>query len=455
MASQSTLLARAHNLYDADRYELALQAATDALRDDPDAAEPKRLMSLCLTELKRYNEAIDLAEQALSTEPDQAYLHHVLGYAWYLKSRAIDASLPYALKEAGIKGQPIDHAIAAYQEAVRLEPEDATFHEMLAYVFFEADQDEQAESSALAALALDPQRASCYSLLADICRVTRRYKEGHRYALQSLAVDANRSGSHASLGWAKLMHGDASESLDLLREALRLDPTDDYARQGLIEAIKVQHSLVRMPYRTLNWITDLSFSKSWGWICVGIIVVLSLLMVGYSWIVNPQGGQVLAGLLLSCMLGVVLFVVLRMLPVYSMALLTMCNVVLLPFPMGRYALTPWQRYRAAALCGYILPIVAMIGMVVLSSMLGGAPAVELAAEWVVALTLLAGPFAAWSAALTTRWSWPAGIIAVTSVALFLVVLFDVPGVTQMRYEPIPQVLLLVGMIWGLFVPSRL
>lgn len=455
MTVHSQPLAKAWNLYEADRYELALQAAADALGSEPDAFEPRQLMSLCLSQLKRFDEAIRVAQEALLAGPDEAFSHHVLGHAWYRMARATDHGLPSVLKEAGVRGEPIDRAIAAYREAIRIEPTNAYYHEMLGFVLFQGDHEAQAEESVREALRLDPQRAESFSLLANICRSTRRYKQAHHYALQSLAVDADLSGSHASLGWAKLMHGDAKESLDLFREAMRLDPNDRYARQGLVEGLKVQHAVVRLPYRVLHWVTDLSLSDAWGRICVGIVIGFALLLAVVGWLINRDADQALTGGVMGLVIGVFLFFALRMLPVYSMALLTMCNVVLLWFPMGRHALTPWQRYRAAALCGYVLPIVAMIVLLIVSGLSGGSPTIEFIAEWVVGLTLLAGPLSAWAAALTTRWVVPAGIIAAGSVLVYLLVLLGVPGLAPLREEPVPQVLLLVGVVWGLVVPSRL
>lgn len=455
MPRKPDALARAWKLYESSRYELAIESAMQALAHDPDAAEPRQVASLCLTRLKRFDEAERFAKEALMVESDEAYAHHVLGFACYFRAVAIDESLPQALKESGTQSRAIDTAAGAYREAIRIEPGNAFYHEMLGFVLFHDDKDEQAEASAREAIRLDPNRSESFSLLADICRSTRRYKEAHHYALRSLAADANRSGSHAALGWAKLMHGDAKESLGLFREAMRLDPNDPYARRGLAESLKVQHAFIRLPYRALNWLTDLSMTRAWGWYCVGIVAVFCLFLVASGQFANPDIGQLLPGLLVSVFIGLFMFFVLRFFPVYAMSLLVMCNVVLLLYPMGRHALTPWQRYRAVALAGYILPVAAMILMVVVSGMMGKSPALEHAAQWVVALVILAGPLGAWAAALTTRWAWPTGIIAGVFVLGYLWALVGLPGASQLRADTVPQVALLVGIVWGLIVPSRL
>ncbi|HEV3051102.1 MAG TPA: tetratricopeptide repeat protein [Longimicrobium sp.] len=188
----------------------------------------------------------------LSLHPDDPHGHALLGWCLALQKRK-------------------EEAVAAAGEAVRLAPDWAYTHGVLAEVHLHVGQARQAEMSAREALALDPHHSGYYGLLsaallnqplrfrtgealkaaeaglaadagdADCARLRaqallrlgrrREAREAAAYALEK-APDASET--HAAAGWIELAAGGSRErSRAHLREALRMDPMNHDAVRGL------------------------------------------------------------------------------------------------------------------------------------------------------------------------------------------------------------------------------
>jgi Tfp pilus assembly protein PilF len=60
-----------------------------------------------------------------------------------------------------------------------------------------------------------------------------------------LAMDPDDAHAHANRGWLLLRRGQPDEAMQSFQSALRLDPTLDWARLGMIEAMKAGHVATR------------------------------------------------------------------------------------------------------------------------------------------------------------------------------------------------------------------
>ncbi|HYG33543.1 MAG TPA: tetratricopeptide repeat protein, partial [Clostridia bacterium] len=79
----------------------------------------------------------------------------------------------------------------------------------------------------------------------------------------ALARNPENSITHANQGWALLEQGDPKKALEHFREALRLDPESEWARQGIIEALKARHFLYAWMLRYFLWMSRLSTRTQW------------------------------------------------------------------------------------------------------------------------------------------------------------------------------------------------
>jgi hypothetical protein len=85
----------------------------------------------------------------------------------------------------------------------------------------------------------------------------------------ALARDPENTATHANRGWTLLEQGKANEALGHFREALRLDPENEWARSGIVEALKARNPVYAVMLRYFLWMSKLSRQAQWGVIIGG------------------------------------------------------------------------------------------------------------------------------------------------------------------------------------------
>jgi hypothetical protein len=110
----------------------------------------------------------------------------------------------------------------------------------------------------------------------------------------ALARDPENAATHANKGWALLHEGKADEALPYFKESLRLKPNLDWARQGIVEAMKARNPVYGMMLRYFLWMSTLSSRARWGVLVGGYffsritgLLALWLLFVLFTWIAEP------------------------------------------------------------------------------------------------------------------------------------------------------------------------
>ncbi len=249
-------LERALLLYGQSRYELAEKELRLGLADDPDDAVAHALLSLCLSGRKDYTAATEEAERAVGCGPDLPLAHHALGAALHHRNREPEAE-------------------ASAREAVRLNPADPDHHALLASIRAAREDWAGVLAAADEGLAHDPDHGGCVNLRAmALVRLGRRAEAGHALegALGRAPEDAF---THANRGWTLLHENDPKQALVHFREALRLDPDLEFARVGMIEAVKARHWVYRQVLRYFLWMARLSPGARWG-VVIGLLVLQRL-----------------------------------------------------------------------------------------------------------------------------------------------------------------------------------
>ena len=79
----------------------------------------------------------------------------------------------------------------------------------------------------------------------------------------ALANDPENALTHANQGWAFLHRGDHERALEHFREALRIDPELDWARIGIVEALKARYLIYRFMLRFFLWMSRKGTAARW------------------------------------------------------------------------------------------------------------------------------------------------------------------------------------------------
>lgn len=234
------------------RLDQAAEEFRRALGEDPQDASAHGFLALCLCDLERFDDAEAAAEEAVRHGPDSDLGHYALGTIHLNRNR-------------------FDDAQRAAAEAIRIDPEDAHNRALLARVLFAQRRWADARAAAEQGLALDPTDVQCLNLRAMALQQLGLRDDARQVIEAALAHDPENEATHTNAGWAALHDGDTRAALDHFREALRIDPTMDHAREGIVEALKARNLLYALMLKYFFWMGRLSKSSQWGVVIGGYV----------------------------------------------------------------------------------------------------------------------------------------------------------------------------------------
>lgn len=323
----NTHFARASALIGQSRFDLAEPELRQGLAQDPDDGWGHAMLAICLSGTKKYKEATESARAAVGCAPDVSFSHYALAVVLHDRDR-------------------LDEGLAAIQEAIRLDPDEASYHTLQASILFQQRKWPAALEAAERGMAVDPTHTSCANIRAMALTQMGRRGEAHAALHAVLADEPEESITHANLGWNLLHQHQPGKALEHFREALRLDPKNEWARQGIVASLRAKNIVYGLMLRYFLWMSGLSPGVRWGLIIGAYLIfrmlggtaksnpewavfilpflLLYLAFVYLSWVANPLfnlllrlnrfGRMVLSGeevqasnWIGGCLLGTVLF----------------------------------------------------------------------------------------------------------------------------------------------------
>lgn len=243
----STAFQRGLVLYSQGRRDLAEREFRRALGEEPDDPGAHAFLALCLSARDADAEALSEADEAVRLAPASGFSHMVRGHALLSLKRLPEAE-------------------DAAREAIRLDPEDADYRVLLGNVALSRRHWEDALGAADGALALDGQHIGARNLRAMALTNLGRKAEAAATLGEALAEDPEDAFSHANQGWVALHASQPDKALEHFREALRLDPTMEFARLGIVEALKAKHLVYRLMLRFFLWLGRQSQAAQWAFV---------------------------------------------------------------------------------------------------------------------------------------------------------------------------------------------
>ncbi|MBL8818326.1 MAG: tetratricopeptide repeat protein [Planctomyces sp.] len=335
-------LQRAILLFQQSRYEMAVPLLRLTLTEEPSNAEAHAILSMCLDELKQYDDATDEAKQAIFHAPDEPLGHYAL--ACVLESRN-------RLKEAR----------TAISAAIRIAPHASQYFARLSSIEANDNQWKACLDAADNGLAVDPEDLQCLNLRALALTRLGRKAEAGETIVESLRQNPDDAFSHANEGWRQIQLGDPQKALVHFGEALRLNPNLAWARRGTIEAMKSKNFLYRWVLYFVLWLNR--FPPK-----VQVLLVLGIVF-----------GQRLLQSLVQAIPGLAMFAPFLALAYILFVWLTwvsssLFNLLLMTDRFGRLVLNRKEKAEALltggciALCGVFVALGCSIGLITASVM---------------------------------------------------------------------------------------
>lgn len=343
-------LQRALLLQEQGRHELAEKELHQHLAAEPNDGFGRAALALSLLELERRDAAEKAAREAIGHAPDLAFAHYALARVLSDRNREAEAA-------------------AAIDEALRLDPADADYHAMKAAIAHDRRRWADALAAAEAGLEFDPEHVACNNLRAMALTQLGRRAEAGATMDATLSRAPDNAFAHANKGWTLLHEGDRRQAMVHFREALRLDPTQDWARAGLVEAIKAGNPVYAVMLKYFLWMARLPAGTQWaiilgGWFgnrLLGAVAKGNPELAPWLW---PIRAVYLAFLLLTWLAD------------------PLCNLLLRLHPVGRHALTDEQKSAANWIGGTLALALVALGL-----------AIVLIRAWLFGLAIVCGLFA--------------------------------------------------------------
>jgi tetratricopeptide (TPR) repeat protein len=287
---------RALLLFEQNRFQQAAQILGDLLAEDALNSQGQALLALSLVRLKQYAKATELAQQAIHHSPDHPFVHYALADVLYLCDR-------------------LKAAETALEEALRLNPVNENFYSLRAGILMAQQNWSGALDAAEAGLELNGEHSGCQHLRSLCLKQLNRLPEAAEAIEQALKQHPDDALSHANQGWLWLEQGYPDLAQRAFREALRLQPDLDWARRGMLQALKAANLIYGLFLRYALWMAKLSEGKRWLVVAMvvvglrllrllaasgsaGVLIVTPLIFlyvsfVLFSWIADPLFNVVL------------------------------------------------------------------------------------------------------------------------------------------------------------------
>ena len=211
-------------LLDCGRHEEALTYFRAAMVDSPDDGYVLARIAICQAhlpdELANSLESIDAAIVAEPDEPD------------YFRLKALILCQLKRPKEG----------LEVARAGVGMAPDNPGLRSAEAQAWLCLDRWGEAESAAREALSMDAEHPEASNQLVQAL-YEKREGESHELVLGLLARRPEDAHAHHNAGYSFLQQGDCERALEHFVECLRLDPTFEAGRIGLLEAMRGRYAI--------------------------------------------------------------------------------------------------------------------------------------------------------------------------------------------------------------------
>ncbi|MBS7563119.1 tetratricopeptide repeat protein [Mucilaginibacter sp. Bleaf8] len=273
---------RIQALIERDKIDLALEKIASALAEFPDSDELYSLQASAYLKQKDYKRAQIAVNTGLGLNPENDFLYY------------LDARLAVQRDEYKLAEKRID-------EAIGLNPYQAGYFGLKSAMYIDLGRYDEAITYATEGLDLDPENTMCNNMLSMAQTKSGRAEEAFNRLENMLADDPESELTQANTGYYYLRLGDVKKAKEHFAVALSIDPEFDYARAGMVQAIKATNFFYRKLLQFSYWMEEKGAKFRFG-LFLGIYVVirlvpflfpLYLILILWTWFTGPVSDMVL------------------------------------------------------------------------------------------------------------------------------------------------------------------
>ena len=252
--SYESHMKRGQLLHEQGRYPEAEDFLKQALTEDPHNPHALLLLAWCqFYQDNREKEALATVEMALGLEPGVSDLHGLRAMVLSKLKRHKDAH-------------------EAAERSIALDPDDPFGYAVKAQAFAGEQKWAPMEEAAREALAQDGDHDFGQNLLTQSLLLQGKTEENAFNVDRQLARDPDDPMPHFNAGYAALRRGDYKKAEEHFRESLRLNPSFESAREGMLESFRARSIVYRGYLKWSFWMAQFSQKYQIG-IMIGLYIV--------------------------------------------------------------------------------------------------------------------------------------------------------------------------------------
>ena len=245
------------NFPEAEKY------ARQALSEDPQDGAAHAVLAEALAYQKKTREALKEVQQAIQLSPEDPHAHYVHSVILYQLRRWEDSK-------------------RAIHESIRLAPWNADYYGILSAYYFEEHDWNKALEVAGQGRSINPENEQCANMMAAALIKLNRKQEVEQVLGDTLERNPENDEAHANQGWARLYTGQYQSAMIHFREALRINPDNRSARNGILEALRARNPLYRIALRYFLWMSRMNTQARWVVVIGGLIFARVVRAIGLA-----------------------------------------------------------------------------------------------------------------------------------------------------------------------------
>ena len=247
-------LFKAEHLLNQQRYDEAYKEVNSYLALDPHSIPALMILTQTYLGLNKDEKADEIADQLLHKDPSDPDILFLKGLTQTQLGKR--------------KG-----ALKFLDSALAFDPLKTQAHGLKASIYFQDAEFEKSLESADAGLKIDPHNELCLNHRSMALLKLDRKEEHLQADQQALKSNPMNPLTHASVGFSALQKGETEKAKDHFREALRIDPTNEFARHGMLQAIKATNLFYRIFLKYAFWMQGLKPQVRWAVVIIGYLLI--------------------------------------------------------------------------------------------------------------------------------------------------------------------------------------
>lgn len=292
---ESPNLQRGLQLFELGRFKESIPYFQNALTENAKDFSAKYFLAQCYFQLNEINKALTITTDLRKDYPNAAEIYFLLSQIYLHEGKLEDAN------------ENVD-------KALEIDPDDENHFGQKAYILINSKQFESALDFANEGLRINSKNTFCLNARTTALTKLNRKEEAASSIENLLNDNPENAYSHANAGWSHLESNKPNEALKHFKEALMLDPNLDYARSGMLAAMKSKNKIYNLYLRYSFWISNKSQKNQYIFIiglyiayrfavkmlsASGLTILAIPLIIAYllfalgSWIMDPLSNMIL------------------------------------------------------------------------------------------------------------------------------------------------------------------